>query len=181
MNKFIYIHGYKLVLTSFACPEQYDVFDPEGEQVGYIRLRHGTLRVYYPDYGEILLLEKSGLKSDGMFEKAERYQTLCYCVELIQNAILDDMFSSVLEDSEVVPLVQMKQMNNPDKDCRGDCRFVESGGMTTLAYYPPIYDKNGVNTNPDMNRTYGTTRCIECGRVWDSVSQGCTTTFTEQK
>jgi len=34
------INGYKLVLTCGACPEQYDVFK-NGQQVGYLRLRHG--------------------------------------------------------------------------------------------------------------------------------------------
>ena len=43
------ILGYKLVMTCGACPEQYDVFDSEGKQVGYLRLRHGCFRAYYPD------------------------------------------------------------------------------------------------------------------------------------
>jgi len=28
-----------------ACPEQYDVFDEDGNNVAYVRLRHGTLTV----------------------------------------------------------------------------------------------------------------------------------------
>lgn len=35
----------RLVLTCGACPEQYDVFDG-GEQVGYLRLRHGYFAAY---------------------------------------------------------------------------------------------------------------------------------------
>jgi hypothetical protein len=44
------IRGLKFVLTCGACPEQYDVFY-NGKQVGYVRLRWGTLRVKYPDVG----------------------------------------------------------------------------------------------------------------------------------
>jgi hypothetical protein len=48
----VIIQGLKFVLTCGACPEQYDVFY-NGKQVGYIRLRWGTLRVDYPDvHGE---------------------------------------------------------------------------------------------------------------------------------
>ena len=45
------ILGYTLKMTCGACPEQYDVFDSEGKQVGYLRLRGGNFRVYYPDTG----------------------------------------------------------------------------------------------------------------------------------
>ena len=45
------ILDYTLVLTCPCCPEQYDVLDAEGKQSGYIRLRGGNFRVYYPDTG----------------------------------------------------------------------------------------------------------------------------------
>lgn len=35
---------FRLVKTSGACPEQYDVFQGE-TQVGYFRLRHGNFRI----------------------------------------------------------------------------------------------------------------------------------------
>jgi hypothetical protein len=35
--------------TCMACPEQYDVY-LDDTQVGYVRLRWGMLRAYYPDY-----------------------------------------------------------------------------------------------------------------------------------
>lgn len=107
MNKFIYIHGYKLVLTCFACPEQYDVFDPEGTQVGHIHLKRGTLRVHYPDYGGRLLFETKMVNGDGIFDVDERYQNLCHCVELIQRSILTDMFSTIYADL-------------PDNECVND-------------------------------------------------------------
>lgn len=37
--------------TCSACPEQYDVFDKDGKQVAYIRLRWGSLYVECPDVG----------------------------------------------------------------------------------------------------------------------------------
>lgn len=46
----IEIADLKFVLTCSACPEQYDVY-LEDEQIGYVRLRRGHLRAYYPDVG----------------------------------------------------------------------------------------------------------------------------------
>lgn len=43
--------GYTFVETCSACPEQYDVYDPQGNQVAYVRLRWGMLRVDAPDCG----------------------------------------------------------------------------------------------------------------------------------
>ena len=43
------ILGYTLVMTCGACPEQYDVFDSDGNQVGYLRLRGGNFSADYPD------------------------------------------------------------------------------------------------------------------------------------
>ena len=45
------IKGLKFVKTCDACPEQYDVTDSIGRQVGYVRLRYGGLRCDYPDVG----------------------------------------------------------------------------------------------------------------------------------
>jgi hypothetical protein len=52
------IDGLRFVLTCSAYPEQYDVFDPTtDEQVGYVRLRWGALRVDVPDCGGRTVLE----------------------------------------------------------------------------------------------------------------------------
>lgn len=65
------IDGYKLVCTCGACPEQYDVFDANGQQVGYLRLRHGYFRAEAPDVaGEIVY--DANTKGDGVFEDDER-------------------------------------------------------------------------------------------------------------
>jgi predicted RNase H-like HicB family nuclease len=36
--------GLRFKMTCPAAPEQYDVFDATGEEIGYVRLRHGELR-----------------------------------------------------------------------------------------------------------------------------------------
>ncbi len=39
-----------------------------------------------------------------------------------------------------------------------------TSGMSVshAVYYPPIYDKNGVNTNPDKNDSTTEYKCLEC-------------------
>ena len=64
---------------------------------------------------------------------------------------------------------------------RDDCRFIQSGGMTTLAYYIPIYDKNGVNINPDRNTTTSMLECLTCGKEWRGTLENGTTTYEELK
>jgi len=66
------------------------------------------------------------------------------------------------------------------RDCDGDCRIQYSGGMTTCAYYLPIYDKYGSNINPDGSITSGTARCNTCDRTWSYSTQYGKTTYTEQ-
>ncbi len=41
---------------------------------------------------------------------------------------------------------------------------IRQGGMTTVtcAYYPPIYDENGNNTNPDRNTRTSDWYCNDC-------------------
>ena len=83
------ILGYNLKMTCGACPEQYDVFDSEGKQVGYIRLRAGNFRVYYPDTGGELVFyhhfENDSLK--GMFYNEEREFFLTEAVKALHNKI----------------------------------------------------------------------------------------------
>ena len=73
-------------------------------------------------------------------------------------------------------------MTNPNPECpREDCKFINHGGSTTLAYYPPIYDKNGVNTNPDRNTTTSMFECLTCGKKWVSTMCLGETTCVEVK
>ncbi len=73
-------------------------------------------------------------------------------------------------------------MTNPNPECpREDCRFAYCGGRTTLAYYQPIYDKNGVNINPDRNTTTFEVSCGSCGRMWVGKTCAGETTYEEVK
>lgn len=90
----IYIHGYKLFLTCFACPEQYDVFDPDGIQIAYIRLRHGKLTVECPDVGGDLVYN-ANTKGDGVFAKEERMYFLYKSIEAIQNYKIEKLHEKI--------------------------------------------------------------------------------------
>lgn len=58
---------------------------------------------------------------------------------------------------------------------RDDCMITENGpSMSTMAYYPPVYNKQGVNTNPDMNTTTHPRRCLSCGKTWTESYQNGT-------
>jgi hypothetical protein len=73
-------------------------------------------------------------------------------------------------------------MKTPNPECpREDCRFSHSGGSTTLVAYIPIYDKNGVNTNPDRNTTTFKVNCLTCGKMWVGKSCLDETTYEEVK
>lgn len=66
-----FVEGLRFVLTCVACPEQYDVYDGE-EQVGYVRLRSGKLRVDVPDCGgDTVLVNGDQTVGDGDFETEE--------------------------------------------------------------------------------------------------------------
>jgi hypothetical protein len=71
------------VLTCFACPEQYDVFDGRGEKVGYLRLRHGWFRADVPCCGGETVYEAEP-NGDGIFDEDERYGYLSEAVAEIK-------------------------------------------------------------------------------------------------
>ncbi len=75
------INGYQLFLTCLACPEQYDVY-LNGEQVAYLRLRHGRFYASYPDVGGVMVYE-SYPKGDGIFEDDERETELTNAIKAI--------------------------------------------------------------------------------------------------
>ena len=72
----------KLVKTCNACPEQYDAFDDNGNQVGYLRLRHGvfTVNLYSPSGPEVYVAYPEG---DGIFTSEERTKYLDAAVTAI--------------------------------------------------------------------------------------------------
>jgi hypothetical protein len=78
----IEIGGYKLVMTCYACPEQYDVFDSKGNQVAYLRLRHGVFRAECPDvFGEQVY--RSNPVGDGIFKDDERMSELTAAIQKV--------------------------------------------------------------------------------------------------
>jgi len=55
----------------------------------------------------------------------------------------------------------------PKEDCeREDCLFQRDPAVSTDMYYPPRYDRHGVNQNPDRNVVSHKEHCITCERSW---------------
>ena len=80
------IKGLWFKLTCGACPEQYDVFRGD-EQVAYVRLRFGRLRVDIPDAGgETVYIHDFDQEYKGVFsDEAERVKYLAEITEVIGN------------------------------------------------------------------------------------------------
>lgn len=87
-----------LRLTCGACPEQYDAF-LDGAQVGYLRLRHGSFRVDFPECGGETIYEASP-EGDGAFEDHERDYYLRFAVDAIHKRL-----SNALERPEAPNVV----------------------------------------------------------------------------
>lgn len=73
------IGGLTLVQTCGVCPEQWDAFDAAGDTTGYLRLRHGTFRVDYPDCGAETIYTAQP-EGDGCFMEDERARFLALAV-----------------------------------------------------------------------------------------------------
>lgn len=65
-------------------------------------------------------------------------------------------------------------------NCSEQCRFQDNGSSSTYVAYIPVYDKNGVNTNPDMNTIKGSITCIVCNRSFGYTTQAGITTWEEK-
>lgn len=61
------IRDFMFTQTSSACPEQYDVFDLNGNQVAYVKLRWGHLRADYPSNGGVTVYEAGIGNDNGCF------------------------------------------------------------------------------------------------------------------
>jgi hypothetical protein len=48
-------------------------------------------------------------------------------------------------------------------------------------YFEPVYDKNGVNINPDANTTTFKVNCLSCGKLWVGKTRLGETTYEEVK
>jgi hypothetical protein len=89
MSERFTMNGYELELTCGACPEQYDVFK-DGQQVAYLRLRHGYFYAAMPDAGGQIVYETDKPNGDGVFEVGER------------DAFLTEALSAISFQSEIV-------------------------------------------------------------------------------
>ena len=77
------IGEYELIRTCEACPEQYDVYKG-GEQVAYLRLRHGHFYASVPDCGGDVVY-KAYPDGDGIFDDDERSAYLSAAIEAVRS------------------------------------------------------------------------------------------------
>ena len=89
------INGYNLIMTCYACPEQYDVLK-NGKKVGYLRLRGGHFSASAPDCG-MGIVYKANPKGDGVFDDDEREFYLKEAVKAIENQDEQTAFDMVAE------------------------------------------------------------------------------------
>ena len=76
------------VETCRSFPEQYEVFDSNSNQVGYVKLRFGYLRVDYPDCGgEVIYDHEFSDSWKGSFTEEEREHYLKEIAEIISKRI----------------------------------------------------------------------------------------------
>ena len=86
INNTISLGEFEFKLTSFCCPEQYDVFDADNRRVGYVRVRSGRLLCY--------AIDADGVRHDmilarlhdvgGFRDDAERLRWLGCCADALR-------------------------------------------------------------------------------------------------
>ena len=81
----------KLIQTCGACPEQYDVYNEEGIQVGYLRLRwgHFSAQCYVSPFNSPIVYEADTI-GDRLFDPSER----AYHLDLACKHILAELAKS---------------------------------------------------------------------------------------
>ena len=109
--------NYEFKQTCSACPEQYDVFDKEGRQVAYVRLRWGSLYAACPDVGGTIIYSADIGNDDGCFrsdkqrshhlrniaERIEWYNLPIVCPDCGQRVVLEgDELEDYIMDLEDV-------------------------------------------------------------------------------
>lgn len=92
----------KLVMTCGACPEQYDVFDEAGREVGYLRLRHGYFAARCPNSDGEEVYHASPL-GDGVFDsEEEREYHLRFAVDAILRWIAGERTSKIAPNVQFI-------------------------------------------------------------------------------
>lgn len=95
-------NGLELHITCGAWPEQYEVFLKNTEtQVGYLRLRHGTFRVDYPDCGGETIYSTEDCDGDGSFEDNERMKFLREAMNVILKKLNNDTTDAVSDTTKL--------------------------------------------------------------------------------
>jgi len=89
----VIIDGLECRCTCPACPEQYEVFEG-GEQVGYLRLRHGGFCAEVPDCGGEQVYYTEDQNGDGQFEDSERARFLQNAVDAIRQSMNSEPVSA---------------------------------------------------------------------------------------
>ena len=51
--------------------------------------------------------------------------------------------------------------------CDQPTRRVYKGSSKTLMYFQPVYDKNGINMNPDRNTVTSLYLCLDCQKYYE--------------
>lgn len=90
MEEFSIYNGLVFEQTCFACPEQYDVYNDDAI-AGYVRLRWGHLRCYFPDVGGETIYEhcfEGGMQ--GMFWDKESRELHLTAISNAINAKLEE-------------------------------------------------------------------------------------------
>jgi hypothetical protein len=91
-NSDVTIGGLRFVMTSLAAPEQYEVFDFKGAQVGFARLHHGSFRVSVPDFLDHTVLLAKPYGADGVFvDEQQRIEYLRSAATAISASQAEDV------------------------------------------------------------------------------------------
>ena len=125
-----------------------------------------------------------------MIEKLDKYHTSStYAIIDKINEIIDFLNDSYLmrgKDGQwgsatdvVCDIVEGHKIENTLGDCGviyvngdtkcphcGESYYTEEYSMSTAVYYPPIW-KDGVNINPDRNKSTTHCRCLKCNKEFD--------------
>ena len=116
------IKGLNFKMTCSASPEQYDVYDSSGKQVGYVRLRWGGLSCTYPDVcGEEIYYANVGSDYCGVFENNN--QRMMYLNKIADKILKTTNVEKFLQDIDLVCMKHNLSISHED----GQGEFIIEG------------------------------------------------------
>lgn len=71
------------------------------------------------------------------------------------------------------------KIENPNPECKQECKFTKGPEFKTAAYYEPLYNKEGHLISKDANTTSGSLDCVVCGKHWTFISAHGKVQYTE--